>query len=100
MFNTHIFCLLPEGHDTEAPRAEAEPGRTAAQEEAWTSAQRTEPGPTQEPTQPQQPPALRPGEQPSAGQDTQQEEEETPAEETPTRESRYISLLMSKYHKR
>lgn len=95
---THIsYFFLSEGHDPEASRAEAEPGRTATQEEAWPSAKRTELGPTQGPTQPQQPPAppLRPGEQPSPGPYTQQEEE-TPAEEKPTCESNFISLCVQK----
>lgn len=94
----HIFFLL-EGHDPEAPWAKTEPGRTAAQEEARPSAERTEHRPTQRPTQPQQPPApaLRPGEQPSPGPYTQQEEE-TPAEETQTCEFYFSSLHVSKNH--
>jgi len=95
MFYTDvIFFFLLEGHDPEAPRAEAEPGRTAAQEEARPSAERTEHRPTQRPTQPQQPPAppLRPGEQPSPGPYTWQEEE-TPAEETPTCEFNFSLCL-------
>ncbi len=82
--------VLAEGHDPEASRAETEPGRTAAQEEARPSVEWTELRPAQGPAQPPAP-SLWPGEQPSPGPYTQQEEE-IPAEETPTCESNLLFL--------
>lgn len=98
MLNPQCLTSLPfsfcpaEGHDAEAPRAKAESSRTSAQEETQQSAERGELWPTQRQAPPQQPPApsVWPGEQPSPGPYTQQEEK---TEETQTGKSVIHSLL-------
>lgn len=59
-----------------------QPGRALAQEEACQGPQWPQPGTVQRQPQPPPPPAFRPGEQPSSGTHTRQEEEETPQQET------------------
>lgn len=76
-----LCCLFfsTEEHEPEAPGVQRQPGGAPAQEKAWQSPQRPEPGALQEQSLPS--PVLRPGEQPPSGTHTWQEEEEAPEQE-------------------